>query len=62
MFFDLFEPAKMLSLTTQKQDVDLIKVVEFIGSTQKWYKRLLDPVTKDPETVFEFLRLKSLLS
>ena len=27
LFFDLLEPAKILSLTTQKEDVDLIKVV-----------------------------------
>ena len=62
LFFDLLEPAKILSLTTQKEDVDLIKVVESIGSTQKRYTRLLDRVTKDPEAVFEFPRLKGLLS
>ena len=37
------------------------KVVESIGSTQKQYKRLLDRVTKAPEAVFEFPKLKSLL-
>ena len=62
LLFDLLEPAKILSLTFQKEDVDLIKVVESIGSMQKRYKRLLDPVTKDPEAVFEFLRFKNLLS
>ena len=54
MFFDLLEPTKILSLTTQKEDVDLIKVVESVESTQKRYKRLLDRVTKDPRAVFNF--------
>ena len=31
LFFDLLEPAKILSLTTQKEDIDLIEVLELIG-------------------------------
>ena len=54
MFFDLLEPTKILSLTTQKEDIDLIKVVESVESTQKRYKRLSDRVTKDPRAVFNF--------
>ena len=38
--WNLLEPAKFLSLTIQKEDIDLIKVVELVGSTQKRYKRL----------------------
>ena len=62
LFFDLLEPAKILSLTTQKEDIDLIKVVESIGSTQRRYTGLLDRITKDPEAIFGFPRLKSLVS
>ena len=31
--WNLLEPAKVLSLTIQKEDIDLIKVVELVGST-----------------------------
>ena len=62
LFFDLLEPAKILSLATQKEDAGLIKVVNLIESVQKRCKRLLDQVMKDSEVVFKFSGLKSLLS
>ena len=35
LFFDLLEPAKILSLTTQKENVDLMEVLELIRSKRK---------------------------
>ena len=43
--------AKIISLTAQKENVNLIKLVELIESMQKLVK-------KDPEVVFEFPRFK----
>ena len=35
LFFDLLEAANILTLTTQKEDIDLIKVIESIGNMQR---------------------------
>ena len=43
--------AKIISLTAQKENANLIKLVELIESMQKLIK-------KDPEVVFEFPRFK----
>jgi hypothetical protein len=55
------EPARALSLSTQEEDVNLIKMVDSIDGTRKRYQRLLNRVTKEPETVYELPRVKALL-
>lgn len=35
LFFDLLEAANILTLTIQKEDIDLIKVIESIGNMQR---------------------------
>ena len=42
LFFDLLEPARMLSLTTQQENVNLIKIVNSIDSTRNNYQCLLN--------------------
>ena len=42
LFFDLLEPARMLSLTTQEENVNLIKIVNSIDSTRNNYQCLLN--------------------
>ena len=46
LFFDLLEPARMLSLTTQEQNVNLIKIVNSIDSTRNNYQCLLNQIEK----------------
>ena len=61
LFFDLLEPARMLSLTTQQENVNLIKIVNSIDSTRNNYQRLLNRIEKEPETVYELPPMKALL-
>ena len=46
LFFDLLEPARMLSLTTQEQNVNLIKMVNSIDNTRNNYQCLLNQIEK----------------
>ena len=62
LLLDLLEPARGLSLNTQEERVNIIKIVDSIGSTRKRYERLLNKVLKDPNTVLELPRIKSVLS
>ena len=55
LFFDLLEPARMLSLTAQEENVNLIKIVNSIDSTRNNYQRLLNRIEKEPETVYKLL-------
>ena len=61
LFFDLLEPARMLRLATQQENVNLIKIVNSIDSTRNNYQCLLNRIEKEPETVYELPRMKALL-
>ena len=61
LFFDLLEPARMLSLATQEENVNLIKIVNSIDSTRNDYQRLFNQIEKEPEAVCELPRMKAFL-
>ena len=62
LLFDLLEPARGLSLNTQEERVNIIKMVDSIDGTRKRYEQLLNKVLKDPNTVLELPRIKGVLS
>ena len=51
-FNDVLEPARNLSLTTQKATVDILKTVESIDTVKLRYSRLASMLCKDENTVF----------
>ncbi len=49
MYVDILEPARQLSLTTQKtEEINIIKQVEAVDRTLKKYKIMLAKVDEDP--------------
>ena len=62
LLVDLLEPARNLSLETQKDDNNLIKTMSIIEVTKNHYERLKNKLSKDFKLIFEFPCLEKVLS
>ena len=60
--YDLLEPARDLSLKSQKEQVDLINLADLIGQRRRRYQRLRNKIKAQPNLIFEFPMLKNILS
>ena len=62
VFYDLLEPARQLSLFTQKENITLHEVTEVLEGTRKRYVQLLKKFKDHPDAVFKLPRLAQTLS
>ena len=62
LLVDLLEPARNLSLETQKDKNNLIKTMSVIEVTKNRYERLKNKLSKDSKLIFEFPCLEKVLS
>ena len=58
LLVDLLEPARNLSLETQKDENNLIKTMSVIEVKKNRYQRLKNQLSKDSKLIFEFLCLE----
>ena len=61
LFMDILEPVRVLSLTTQKKDVNLIKSVNCIDNMKKTYEKLLNQFEKNSADVLNLPTVKHVL-
>ena len=62
MYMDILEPARQLSLTTQKmEEINIIKQVEAVDRTLKKYKVMLAKVDEDPAAASSLPTVKHVL-
>ena len=61
LFMDILEPVIVLSLTTQKKDVNLIKSVNCIDNMKKTYEKLLNQFEKNSADVLNLPTVKRVL-
>ena len=54
-FLDILTEAKKFSLVTQKNDINIINVVDCVQSTSNNYRKLLGKLKKSPGDVFNLL-------
>ena len=59
---DILTPAKVFSLITQKENPNIIEIVESVEKTKKEYKKLLRKFRQNKDLVFELPALKSVVS
>ena len=62
LLVDLLEPARNLSLETQKDENNLIKTMSVIEGTKNRYERLKNKLSKDSKLISEFPCLVKALS
>ena len=53
LFKDVLADAKIFSLLTQKQNINILKIFEAVESTKNSYQRLRKKREKNPEYVFQ---------
>ena len=53
LFKDVLADAKIFSLLTQKQNINILKIFEVVESTKNSYQRLRKKWEKNPEYVFQ---------
>jgi hypothetical protein len=58
---DVLAPAKAFSLVTQKQDPNVMEIVDAVEKTRRDYKKLLRKFKEDQSNVFELPTLKTVL-
>ena len=58
---DLLVPAKVLSLTSQTESVDVITIVNAVQSTRNKYKQFYTKYLNEPDKIFELPTLKAIL-
>ena len=61
LFMDILEPVRVLSLTTQKKDVNLIKSVNCIDNMKKTYEKLFNQFEKNSADVLNLPTVKRVL-
>ena len=61
LFIDILEPVRVLSLTTQKKDVNLIKSVNCIDNMKKTYEKLLIQFEENSADVLNLPAVKHVL-
>ena len=61
LFKDVLATAKIFSLLTQKQNIDILKIFETVESTKNSYQRLRKKLEKNPEYVFQLPTLKMVI-
>ena len=61
LFKDVLATAKIFSLLTQKQNIDILKIFETVESTTNSYQRLRKKLEKNPEYVFQLPTLKMVI-
>ena len=61
LFKDVLVDAKIFSLLTQKQNINILKNFEAIESTKNIYQRLRKKLEKKPEYVFQLLTFKMVI-
>ena len=62
VFNDLLEPARELSLFTQKEDISLHEVTDVLNATCNRYIRLSKKFEKHPDAVYELPKVKQILA
>ena len=58
---DILEPAKIISLVSQKELSDIIETADYIKRGKETYQRWYKKFTASPEKVFELPNMKSVL-
>ena len=58
LFIDVLAEAKKFSLITQKSDVDIITIIDYVESTKYSYERLLKWLRKNSTNVFKLPTVK----
>ena len=58
---DILEPAKIISLVSQKESSDIIATADYIKRGKETYQRWFKKFTASPEKVFELPNIKSVL-
>ena len=58
---NLLVPAKVLSLMSQKESVDVIMIVNAVQSTRNKYKQFYTKYLNEPDKIFELPTLKAIL-
>ena len=61
LFKDVLVDAKIFSLLTQKQNINILKNFEAVESTKNIYQRLRKKLEKKPEYVFQLLTFKMVI-
>ena len=59
---DLLNPAKIFSLITQKDQPNIIEIVDAVEKTRRDYKKLLTKFQRDQNSVFELPLLKAVIT
>ena len=61
LFKDILADAKIFSLVTQKQDIDILTIIDAVETTKNNYQKLkkkLEIVEKEPDYVFDLPTVK----
>ena len=59
---DLLTPAKIFSLVTQKDEPNIIEIVDAVEKPDEDYKKLLKKFQRDQNSVFELPLLKAVVT
>ena len=58
LFIDILAEAKKFSLITQKSNINIVEVVDYVETTKSNYERLLKRFERNPSCVYELPTLK----